>query len=151
MKRDFEVNRREFMAAGAGLGLSAFLPNVHDSGKSWSGKEVLNPELTCIVKVKALNTYVHVCGETEIHAECRAIDCCMGTYDLRLHFHPATCLIGSEQIIQDLKIDDIYWVRGEWAIADESTPMMIFDPEYWPYEPVDLSEQHSIGELKGLL
>ena len=151
MKGDTKLNRRQFMAAGAGLGLSALLPNVHDSGKSWSGKEELNPELTCIVKVKSVQTYVHVCGETEIHAECRAIDCCMGTFNLRLHFHPATCPIGSDQIIQDLKIDDIYWVRGKWAIADESTPMMIFDPKYRPYRQVDPDEQWSIDELKRLL
>ena len=150
MKQDIIMNRRQFMAAGAGLGLSALLPNVGD-GESWNGREVLNPELTCIARIKAVHTFVHVCGETEVHAECRAIDCCMGTFDLRLHFHPATCSIGSDRILQDLRIGSIYWVRGNWTIGDADTPMTIYDPDYRPYEPVDFGEQDSVAELRRLL
>lgn len=144
-----KIDRRQFMTIASGLWASALLPNVFNSGKSRSGERVLN-ELTCIARIKSLHSYVHVCGETEIHAQCRAVDFCLGTFDLRLHFHPATCPIRSNKIIEDLKIDSIFLVRGEWGIAEDDIPMTIYDPEYRLYEPQDLSEQ-SISELEYLL
>ena len=154
MKQDIIMNRRQFMAAGAGLGLSTLLPNM-GRGESWNGREVLNPELTCLAKVKAVNTYDIPAHLTQlphkliqIDVECLAIDSFGTNFPLNLFFDPPMHPVESDKIVQNLKIGAVYWVHGDWMIADAETPMTIYNPEYRSYEPVDLKWEWSKSDMR---
>lgn len=148
MERDTKVSRRQFMAAGAGLGLSTLLPNVH-SGRKGSGRTgVPNEELTCVAKIKEIQIYELPIGQADVFVKCLALDACGNRFSLELYLgpkDPAEC----DRIIRDLETDSIYWIRGTWSMEEEDPhfAMTILYPTYWPYQPLDLKRQLSISEM----
>jgi len=94
-------------------------------------------ELTTIVKVMEINSWVHPDDSIQISIDCDALDCVGGVFSVNLEFTPDS-ITERDRILSDFRRDSLFVVRGKYGVPRD-TAIALYDVRHWTVEP-DFSE-----------
>jgi hypothetical protein len=115
-----------------------------ETGESWEREHyLLNTgfELTTIVKVTHIDSYYfHENDSMQVSVDGLALDSSGFVFKILLEYNPES-LGERDQLLQDLKLDSIFMVKGEYGIVEDTPPsIMLHYPSYRAVEP-EFSEE----------
>jgi hypothetical protein len=116
-----------------------------ESGESWEREHYLLEtgfELTTIVKITQVDSYVHEDDSFQVSVDCLALDSVGSVFSLNMDFTPES-LGERDRLLQDFKLGYLFLVKGEYGvIKDEDSPHCIYLswPSYRGVEP-EFSEE----------
>jgi len=90
-------------------------------------------ELTTIVKINKVESYLHPDNSIQVSVDCQALDCIGSVFDLNLEFSPGS-IEERDQLLEDMKVDSIFPVKGQYGVS-RSAPICLFEPAYRFPEP----------------
>ena len=90
-------------------------------------------ELTTIVKINNVESYLHPDNSMQVSVDCQALDCIGSVFDLKLEFSPGS-IEERDQLLEDMKVDSIFPVKGQYGVS-RSAPICLFEPTYRFPEP----------------
>ncbi len=107
-----------------------------ESGESFEVEHYLlftHVELTTIIKITEVNSWVYPNDSIQVSIDCEALDFCGGVFDVNLEFTPDS-VTERDEILKDFKIDSILAVKGKYGVSGDA-PITLSDVECWPVEP----------------
>jgi len=114
---------------------------IADEEKIFQDTEPLMDTITLqtVAKIIKIESYEFPGGSFQVSADCKAFDDFGTIHDMSLEFSPAK-IFQRDRIIQDLKADSIYVIKGGWSII-KNCPITLYEPDYKRIEPEHLENQ----------
>jgi len=113
-----------------------------ETGESFEVEHCLfltDSELTAIVKISEVNSYVHPNQSLQVKVDCLALDSFGFVFQLNINFNP-DLIEEREQLLRDLKVDSLFLVKGQYNVMTGESPLIILhDPSYQAVPP-EISE-----------
>lgn len=114
-----------------------------ETGESWEREHYLLDtgfELTTIVKITQLDSYVHEDGSFQVSIDGQALDSTGFVFSINMDFNPE-CLGERDQLLRDLRPDALFIVKGEYGVVGDTPPFIVLHhPFYRAVEP-EFSEE----------
>jgi hypothetical protein len=115
-----------------------------ETGESWEREHYFLDtgfELTTIVKITQVDSYYfHENDSFQVSVDGLALDSAGFVFKILLEFNPES-LGERDQLLQDLKLDSIFVVKGEYGVDEDTPPsIMLHYPSYRTVEP-EFSEE----------
>jgi hypothetical protein len=109
-----------------------------ETGESFEVEHCLfltGSELTAIVKISEVNSYVHPDQSLQVSVDCLALDSFGFVFQLNMNFTP-DLIEGRDQLLRDLRADSLLIVKGKYTVGERTPPFIILhDPAYQPVPP----------------
>ena len=109
-----------------------------ETGESWEREHYLLDtgfELTTIVKITQIDSYVFENDSLQVSVDGLALDSAGFVFKILLEYNPES-LGERDQLLQDLKLDSIFMVKGEYGVVEDTPPsIMLHYPSYRTVEP----------------
>jgi len=113
-----------------------------ETGESFEVDHYLLPtdsELTAIVKITQINSYIHPNQSFQVNLDCLALDSFGFVFQLNINFTP-DLIEERDQLLRDLRLDSLWIVKGKYSVGEKPPPfILLHDPAYQAIPP-EISE-----------
>jgi hypothetical protein len=109
-----------------------------ETGESLEIEHYLFPtgsELTALVKITQVNSYLHPNQSFQVNVDSLALDSLGCVFPLNLNFTPEL-IKERDQLLRDLGLDSLWAVKGHYTVGENKPPFIILhDPAYRALPP----------------
>jgi hypothetical protein len=100
---------------------------------------VTGSELTAMVKITQIESYVHENESFQVSVNCLALDSFGFVFQLNMNFTP-DFIEERDKLLRELKVDSLFIVKGHYTVAENMPPFItLHDPSYRTVPP-EISE-----------
>jgi len=116
-----------------------------ETGESFEVEHCLfltGSELTAIVKITKVNSYIHPNQSLQVSVDCLALDSFGFVFQLNINFNP-DLIEERAQLLRDLCVDSLWIVKGQYTVAENIPPFITLHDPFYRVVPPKFSEDET--------